>query len=618
MQPGWQFVHTSRHIPCVTAFRALRPHGLRGGAPVKLKEHIVDRKKPSLTSPWKVGFLVALLLVVTALGVSYFITGTFGISWHWIQVGGLSPMTWKFHLGAFLEEMVPLLLLTSLLAFGAYVLVAGAVRRYKAYVDSGVEYKQLLKSIKSIEDLESEDIGDRLKGHPELREFLLNVKHRVGSLERHNTERVMRHTVGAQQAQVTSENRAALASDCAALANAVDGGRDQFPAEIELSVPELKQIERALRRFFAAMPSVTAVDPSDGAVEALKDSVRSTIDALRRDVAACGSGAREMEEAIAAVHSQLDSGTPKTAGNASAVEKRCEAVGAALGELGEETRRIAIASALQASGGPEADTIKVAEDLKTLATRFNTVARHWSETVPMLKDLFGAGSARDARPDASGAVVNATNRVRLWGERAVAMNEHVRSLERAIGMPGSPNSTAVDSSSVPDRLDSAPVSPAARLGDDEIVARDNARMFAGDSSEDISFVDIPGFEKERRLFVDSAAEGAASRDDRFVVDNQQDRRWDLSEEREEEKPASAQPTSSKPAASDSDGFLTGPRPTVSVHRVDRTVTPQSPRPGAPKAPIELEPASSVTATLDADADALDLYALGAVDCVQTT
>jgi len=56
----------------------------------------VDRKKPKLTSPWKVGFLVALLLVVTALGVSYFITGTFGITWHWIQFGGLSPMTWTF------------------------------------------------------------------------------------------------------------------------------------------------------------------------------------------------------------------------------------------------------------------------------------------------------------------------------------------------------------------------------------------------------------------------------------------------------------------------------------------------------------------------------------------
>ena len=79
----------------------------------------MDRKKPSLTSPWKVGFLVALLLVVTSLGVSYYITGTFGVTWHWIHIGGLSPSTWTFNLGAFMEERVPLLVMTSLLAFGA-------------------------------------------------------------------------------------------------------------------------------------------------------------------------------------------------------------------------------------------------------------------------------------------------------------------------------------------------------------------------------------------------------------------------------------------------------------------------------------------------------------------
>jgi hypothetical protein len=582
----------------------------------------VDRKKPSLTSPWKVGLLVALLLIVTALGVSYFITGTFGISWHWIQMGGLSPLTWKFHLGAFLEELAPLLVLTSLLAVGAYVLVAGAVRRYKAYVDSGVEYKQLLKSIKSIDDLESDDIVDRLKGHPELRDFLLNVKHRVGALDKQHNERILRHTAGVQQANATSEARAALVSDCATLANAIDGGRDQFPEEITLSVPELKQIERALRRCFAAMPAPVPTNAPNDEIETLRGSMRSTLDALRSDVIACGSGARELEEAIAALQAQLGRETPQAARDSSAVEKRMDAVTPALAELGEETRRIAIASALQASGGPDADTIKVAEELKTLATRFKAVARHWGETVPAVKELIGSGSARASRPDASsGAFATAVNRARLWGERTVAMNEHVRALERAVGIDapraaapaGAPMNT---SAAVAIDLDSAPAVHDATESEDAFVARENARMFGGDSSEDISFADIPGFEKERRILGDAPSEMADAADDRFVVDSNQDRRWDLSEEREEPKSAPARQAPARPAGPDADGFLTGPRPTVPAQRVERTVAPQAPR-IATAPPMQLEPATAATATLDPDADAVDLYLLGAVDCVQT-
>src|SRR5262249_40371379 len=257
-------------------------------APVKLKEHIVDRKKPTLTSPGKVGFLVALLLVVTALGVSYFITGAFGITWHWIQFGGLSPMTWTFHLGAFLEEMGPLLLITSLLAFGAYVLVAGAVRRYKAYVDSGAEYRQLLKSIKSIEDLDTGDIADRLKSHPELREFLMGVKRRAAAMDSPSSERIARHTQTTQQPQ-NAVSRDTIASECAKIMDAMEAGRDNFPKEIALTIPELKQIAGGLRRVFSEMPQAQApaTDASAAALEELKSSVRATIDALRPDVAAC-------------------------------------------------------------------------------------------------------------------------------------------------------------------------------------------------------------------------------------------------------------------------------------------------------------------------------------------
>jgi len=596
---------------------------------VKLKEHIVERKKPKLTSPWKVGFLVALLLVVTALGVSYFITGTFGITWHWIQASGASPLAWKFHLGAFLEEMAPLLLLTALLAFAAYVLVAGAVRRYKSYVDSGVEYKQLLKSIKNIDDLEAGEIADRLKGHPELREFLMHVKHRVGALEKQSAERAAKHTVSVQPAPAGADIKAALASDCATLASAIDGGRDQFPSEMTLTIPEVKQIERALRRFFVNMPKAPIVEPSARELEDLRSSLRTTLTALRQDVAACGSGAHEVEAAVATLCAQIEPGTTKPAADTAAVQKRIGAVQDALTMLGEETRKIAIASALQASGGSEADNIKIAEELKTLATRFNAVARHWSETTPVLKEIISGAGSKRATGDAPAAAANVVNRARLWSERAVAMIDHVRALERAAGSP-SPASSATQSATASDSYAAATSididtpatesasSTGATGGDEFGVARGAGR----ESNDDITFADIPGFEKERRFFADAPAHD--EKDDQFVVDGRQDMRWDLSEEQEQhqEAPApSVSPEVSRPEPADADSFLTGPRPTVSARRAEPAAPSPTPRPVAQAPVAAVESAAAVsratTATLEPDSDAVDLYALGAIDCVQT-
>jgi len=78
--------------------------------------------------------------------------------------------------------------LVTLLAVAAHVLVAGAVKRYTRYVDSGTEYKQLLKSIKTIDDLEDGERLEQLKQHPELREFLLGFKTRMAARERQMKE----------------------------------------------------------------------------------------------------------------------------------------------------------------------------------------------------------------------------------------------------------------------------------------------------------------------------------------------------------------------------------------------------------------------------------------------
>lgn len=594
----------------------------------------MDRKKPALTSPWKVGFLVALMLVVTAIGVSYFITGTFGVEWHWISTGGLSPTTWSFHFGAFLEEMAPLLVLTALLAFAAYVLVAGAVRRYKAYVDSGVEYKNLLKSIKSIENLEDESVVEQLKQHPELREFLMGVKHRFAR-ERQNGDRhaaPAAHSPG-ERRTTGQEERPRLQSETTMLVNAIAGGRSEFAGEFTLTVPELKQIERALRQFFAKQSDATAppVAPTASDADALRTSLRPVLAAMRQDVEACANGARELESALGTLSTELQSGpAPAPVANSDQIRQRVDATAEALAVLGEETRRVAVAAAMQASAtvGPETDAIKLAEALRTLATRFNTVAQHWRQTVPSLNELLAASPAPSKQSGNAGVAATAVTRARLWSERAVAINEHVRALERAVrgaeSEPAAPMSEPAATASEPaasplDVFERTPVAaarPAERSEQvEDFITHGAAENFGDENSGDVSFVDIPGFEKERRFFGDDRTSSAGeSRDERFVVDSAQ--KWDLaSTDTDADENKSAVTGASHPAGPDSDGFLTGPRPVVSPKKIERP-KPVVASPGF-EAPEAAPEAATAMLDPDPDADAVDLYLLGAVDCVQS-
>jgi HAMP domain-containing protein len=591
----------------------------------------VDRKKPSLTSPWKVGFLVALLLVLTSLGVSYFITGTFGITWHWIHIGGASPASWTFNIGAFAEEMAPLLLLTSLLAFGAYVLVAGAVRRYKAYVDSGADYKQLLKSIKSIEDLEDDALVDQLKQHPELREFMMSIKHRVAAFEKQNAGRERR---SAASPAGDREDRPRLPSEAAMLASAIASGRDALANELALTVPELKQIERAAREAFGRTPDAPVPAPvvldtaSKEELEALRAAVRAAAQSIRGDVDACASGAREVEAALTGLHASLQKSTPAApAPNTAAVHKRVNATAEALVTLGEDTRRIAIAAALQASGGPDVESIKVADELRALATRFNSLAQHWRETASALQQVLGAAAeGRSAAPDQTAATTaTIVSRARLWSERTVALTETVRALERAVGVsraatqaPAAPaaSTPAMDlaDDAVPERetARSPEVRPAPETrATNEFITRTSEEMLAPEDAAETAFADIPGFEKESRIFADAAENETA--DERFVVDRGDDGRWDLSAEADEAAGEEAAPAAAPKSSPDADGFLTGPRPVVSPRKADRGKAGAPSRGAAP----EPQPAAVATATVDAHADAVDLYDLGAVDCVQT-
>lgn len=626
----------------------------------------MNRKKPAaLTSPGKVGFLVALLLVVTALGVSYFITGTFGLQWSWIELAGASPTQWKFDFGAFLEEMVPLIALVALLAFASHVLVAGAVRRYQASVSSGIEYRELLRSFKNADDFDDENRLDELKQHPELREFVMGFKNRIAARERQLEEREKRSKEGPSRAPAASSDRGNgnLASESSILLNAIVESKNGFSDALSLTIPELKQIERAVRERLGKPAPVT--DDGGAAkreLESLKASVDTTLSAVRsalatarRDAGSCVTGAREIEAHLASLQQAIDAlAVPATASNGvAAAAKRVDAVAESLSTLGEETKRIAIAAALAASGGAEGDAIKVAEEIRTIATRFNSVAQQWREASPAIRSAIdtiasstvGAEKRRVAAVKALESVISKT---RLWGERLVALAESVNGLDRATG--GNPKSVPAEAPAATEEWgdlaasleeDSAAHAPRASAQpaaepeapiDDDFVPQRAANVFqaAGAGHDDAPFADIPGFEKDKSLFADESGRKAAHHehetDPRFVVEREAGGEWDLTRGTQAAETAGAVdasqavPKAKAPApapapvqpASEEERFLNGPGP-----EEPPAAKPAAAKPSKPTRRIKVHDIAVATApaAVDPDADALELYALGAVDYV---
>lgn len=595
----------------------------------------MDRNKPpALTSPGKVGVLVALMLVVTGLGVSYFITGTFGVSWHWLTIGGPSPTQWAFNVSAFASEMLPLIGLISILAFATSVLVSGAVRRYKTYVDSGAQYKDLLRSIKSIDDLEDEAKLDQLKQHPELREFLMGLKHRLAARDRQSTERERKHPE-ANRAPARIE---ALATEAAVLLGAITDGKDGLARELSLSIPELKQIERAVRQRLGDRTPVRDEkgDSLRRDLEAKLGSVRGAASTMRRDAEACSSGARELEAAVAAVKQSVTaaaSAAPTTT-DVVGLAKRVDALAEALATLGEETKRIAIASALQASGGSEDDSIRVADEVRAIATRFNAVSQQWKECAPALRRALESASGSAAaterqRTSVSKSIATAAGKASLWSERLAVLAEQVRGLEQLTG--GASAGAAVenprewgnvdigsqpDSSAKAAQAEAREETPAST--DDQFLTQSPASVFAEADREDAPFADIPGLQKEGRFFVEAANQpGAATaeheheheqdQDGRFVVDGNNTEGWDFAADAEPTDGAPERAPAREPAGADSDGFLTGPRSTLKKTPRPATAVDEAERPSA------RTPERGSVATMETEPGVIDLYTLGAVD-----
>jgi hypothetical protein len=404
---------------------------------VQRRRYVVHRnKRPALTSPWKIGFLVSLLLVTVSIGVGFAITRTFGVAWTWIHIG---EGTWGFDVDAFLQQMLPLVVIVPVMSLFSYFVITGAVRKYRAYLDSGQDYKHLVKSIRQIDDLQ-EDRIKALGDYPELRDFLLKLRKRISDREQALDELESSLNARREEAQVTDSYKA----EAGVLTGAINRGPvEGFAEELALSLPEMKKLEQAIRqRLLVGGASMAANDVGEQLSNIRTELMDSTamlkdmIGELSDEMLASQNGARDIEMYLTQLKKTVAGGpvAAKAGENAEALAlvQRLDQASGALSALGEETKSIAITAALgagQGQGGLK-DLVTLADSVRDVAARFNGVAGQYLQTGQMIKSVLQAGAGTGGDDQLTETLEAMADRVTYWVERVVILGEKLSAFEQ--------------------------------------------------------------------------------------------------------------------------------------------------------------------------------------------
>ncbi|MDH3197360.1 MAG: hypothetical protein OEO21_03890 [Candidatus Krumholzibacteria bacterium] len=548
------------------------------------------KKPPALTSPWKIGFFVSLLLLAMSIGVGFLITRSFGLSWSWIELAGGSWDSLSFDLNAFVREMVPLVALVPLFSLVSYFLVTNAVRRYKAYVDSGADYMNLVQSMRDIEDLDDDNTIKKLSNHPQLRDLLLNTRNSV--VERESALEEKERELEKRAAKATTSEQ--LASEASVLASAVVTAREGgFGDSLAVSLPELKQIEQAIRdHLLDAAPGGAAESPGgDRLVQAraklteVSSNMSEAIDAMAGEADQVQSAARGLESRLR--QQPRKKGAP--AGDMGAVAAELEA-------LGDEAKGLAISAAMGASDVGGSELVAFAEELRGIALRATQAA----------SKVTAAASAGGAGGD------DMAGQATLWVERSVLLAQSVQALRGQFKtvidtLRVKLGGHAVDGSPhVAEEIGAAGASGAGAKGEQGTVAAGTpakASDYEGfersapgkvlDEEQPAQRPDIPGLIKDKSLF----EEMGGGEDEYFAdipaetesasIEIESDTASDeLFAEMGEEDESAASPAEAE------EGFIQDPA--VAAAKIARAQKPSAPAD-------------------DPDGDVIDLYALGAVD-----
>ncbi|MDD3643270.1 MAG: hypothetical protein PHQ19_07415 [Candidatus Krumholzibacteria bacterium] len=144
------------------------------------------KKPPVLTSPWKIGMFVALMLLVTGSGVGYYFVRMYDIGLTWL---GPDKSTWIVDSYGFFRETYPVAAGMVVMSLFTYFMIASAVRRYRYYLDSGQDYRRMVSLAESIDDLTNPAQIARLSDYPELQNVLRNYGDQIREISAEINER---------------------------------------------------------------------------------------------------------------------------------------------------------------------------------------------------------------------------------------------------------------------------------------------------------------------------------------------------------------------------------------------------------------------------------------------
>ena len=396
----------------------------------------MDRSKPPvLTSPWKIGFFVALMLVTVSIGVAYFVAKSFGVVWpHLLDWGWQGVLQGE----GFAFGLTPIMVMVVLSSLAAYFIITAAVRKYRRYLDSGKDYRHLIQTIRQIEDIEDPKQLALLDNYEELRNFLVRVSdeatQRTADLDQR--EKALENAVTNAERGREEEMGQRVNEQAQFLVTAVTSQPDgSFGDLAEVTLPSLKKLEEAVRNTLRNSGSLAQnLTPPPNYEQDLGE--------LIREVEQNAKAGRDIEQELQRLADQGMPGTPDSGEVRRGLDALITAFEAvdklsqSLAVLGEEAKGVAINTALQASSGKssQGDVVQLAEDVKEVAAKFKATSKSYTELTRELRGSLtnvevSLGDMMAGANSYEGSVIGSVaDRMGRWAERALLIADKARTI----------------------------------------------------------------------------------------------------------------------------------------------------------------------------------------------
>ncbi len=392
-------------------------------------------RKPVLTSPWKIGTLVALMLTATGFGVGYYMVKVYSIDLYWLST---DVSKWVVDSYQFFREIYPAAAGVVLLALFTYFVIASAVRRYKYYLNSGQDYRKMISLANSVDDLTNPAQIARLSEYPELQGVLRNY----GDQIREISEGMETHEEEMRSVDLEVEIDSILKGK--AMNETLAEGKWWFAIAKKVQVwveenagskEEISKQSEAFRRAAgrASLSCGKVIETAAGASEDILDIVRSVgqLNAVADGLGSGGSG----ETIDTGSHSETVSAMETAA---AALEER----GTTIRDLSEENNGLALNIALMAARGEatEKDLALLAEKVRSSAERFGNLGRDLEGLARTIIDnsrtVGTASGSVGISPEAGRGVIEISGKIescsRALQQKMTSMGNDIDEISKAL------------------------------------------------------------------------------------------------------------------------------------------------------------------------------------------